>query len=99
MGASLHSVLISSLVQRGQAQVRSTEASSKGFHSVQRDQDQQDGRTEVTTEPTAASPLEPLAGEDHLLSGQLVLVVSLQTWLLWDPFPPNIWEVDQGLYK
>ena len=31
-GASLHSVLISSLVQRGQAQARSTEASSKGFH-------------------------------------------------------------------
>ena len=31
-GASLHNVLVSSLVQRGQAQARSTEASSKGFH-------------------------------------------------------------------
>ena len=20
-------------------------------------------------------------------------------WSLWDPFPPNIWEEDQGLYK
>ena len=30
--ASLRSVLVSSLVQRGQAQARSTEASSKGFH-------------------------------------------------------------------
>ena len=36
--------------------------------SVQQDQDQQDGRTEITTEPTAASPLEPLAGANRLLS-------------------------------
>ena len=34
--------------------------------SVQRDQDQQDGRTEVTVEPKTVSPPEPLAGEDHL---------------------------------
>ena len=27
------------------------------------------GRTEVTAEPMAASPREPLAGEDNLLSG------------------------------
>ena len=32
MGASLRSVLVSSLVQGGQAQARSTEASGKGFH-------------------------------------------------------------------
>ena len=31
-GASLRSVVVSSLVQRGQAQARSTEASGKGFH-------------------------------------------------------------------
>ena len=31
-GASVRSVLVSSLVPRGQAQARSTEASSKGFH-------------------------------------------------------------------
>ena len=37
--------------------------------SVQRDQDQQDGKMEVTMEPKAASPPEPLAGEDHILSG------------------------------
>ena len=42
---------------------------AKVFISVQRDQDQQDGKTEVTMEPKAASPPEPLAGEDHLLSG------------------------------
>ena len=29
-------------------------------------------------EPTMASPLETLGGEDHLLPGQLVLVVPLQ---------------------
>ena len=50
-------------------------------------------------EPKTASPPEALAGEDHLLSGYLVLVVSLQNWPLWDPFPPIIWEEDQGLYK
>ena len=31
-GASVHSILVSSLVQRGQAQARSTEASGKGCH-------------------------------------------------------------------
>ena len=34
--------------------------------SVQQDQDQQDGRTEVTTEPNAASSPVPLAVEDQL---------------------------------
>ena len=34
--------------------------------SVQRDQDQQDGRMEVTMEPKTASPPAPLVGEDHL---------------------------------
>ena len=34
--------------------------------SVQRDQDQQSGRTEVTMEPKMASSLVPLAVEDHL---------------------------------
>ena len=36
---------------------------------VQRDQDQPDGRTEVTVEPKTASPPELLAAEDHLWSG------------------------------
>ena len=34
--------------------------------SVQRDQDQQSGRTEVTVEPKTASFLVPLAAEDQL---------------------------------
>ena len=33
--------------------------------SVQRDQDQQDGKTEVIVEPKTASPPKPSAGEDH----------------------------------
>ena len=37
--------------------------------SMQRDQDQQDVRTEVTVDPKMVSSQEPLAGEDHLLSG------------------------------
>ena len=32
---------------------------------VQRDQDQEDGKTEVIVEPKTASPPEPFAGEDH----------------------------------
>ena len=38
--------------------------------SVQQDQDQQDGRTEVILEPKTASPPAPLTGED-LLGGSL----------------------------
>ena len=34
--------------------------------SVQRDQDQTDGKKEVTVEPKTASPSEPLAGEGVL---------------------------------
>ena len=39
--------------------------------SVQRDKDQQDGKTEVTMEPKAASPLEPFAGEDRFCQDTL----------------------------
>ena len=39
--------------------------------SVQQDQDQQDGRTEVIVEPKAASPPEPLAGEDYFCQDSL----------------------------
>ena len=37
--------------------------------SVQQDQDQQSGRTEVTVEPKTASSPVLLAAEDHLWSG------------------------------
>ena len=39
--------------------------------SVQRDQDQQDGKTEVTMEPKAASPPEPFVGEDCFCQDKL----------------------------
>ena len=39
--------------------------------SVQQDQDQQDGKTEVTMEPKAASPPEPFAGEDRFCQDKL----------------------------
>ena len=39
--------------------------------SLQRDQDQQDGRTKVTMEPKAASPPELFAGEDCFCQDKL----------------------------
>ena len=55
---------------------------------VQQDQDQEDDKTEVIVEPKTASPPE------------LVLVVPLQiSPPLLAPFPLDIWEGDQGLYK
>ena len=44
---------------------------SKVSISVQQDQDQQDGKTEVTVEPKIASPLEPFAGEDYFCQDKL----------------------------
>ena len=54
---------------------------------VQRDQDQQCSRTEVTVEPKTASSPVLLAAEDHHWSGQLVLDVPLQNGQLLAPFP------------
>ena len=52
--------------------------------SVQQDQDQEDYKTEVIMEPKTASPLVvPLPISPPLLA----------------PFPLDIWEEDQGLYK
>ena len=39
--------------------------------SVQHDQDRQDGRTEVITAPTAASPPEAFAGKDYFCQDRL----------------------------
>ena len=38
---------------------------------MQRDQDQQDGKTEVTMEPKTASSLEPFSGEDRFCQDKL----------------------------
>ena len=64
-GASARSVLLSSLVQRGQAQPRGTEASGKGCHFGATRPRPTDYKTEVTMEPSAVSSPEPLAGEDY----------------------------------
>ena len=62
---------------------------------MQRDQDQEDGKAEVIVEPKTASPPEPFAGKDHFCQDSF-----LQIYLaLLAPFPHNIWEEDQGLYK
>ena len=70
-GASAHSVLVSSLVLKRQALTRSTEAQAKVSISVQREQDQEDGKTEVTMEPKTASPPEPFAGKDYFCQDKL----------------------------
>ena len=99
-GASPRSVLLSSLVQRGQAQPWSTEASCKGCYigaTRPRPGGRQDGghrgaQDGVTTRALCRRRL--------LLSGWLVLVVPLQIFPpLLAPFPLDIWEEDQGLYK
>ena len=98
-GASLRSVLVSSLVQRGQAQARTTKASGKGFHiSAMRPRlaGWQDGghcgaQDGVTTRAFGRRrpPLVRIACTSSPPSN----------WPLWNPFPLNIWEEDQGLYK
>ena len=50
---------------------RRREHQAKASISVQRDQDEHDGKTEVTVEPNTASPPEPLAGEDYFCQDKL----------------------------
>ena len=71
-GANARSVLVSTLVLRRSAQVKSTEASSKGCYIlVQRDQDHEAIKMEVTVEPKTASPPESFAGEDYFCQDKL----------------------------
>ena len=65
---------------------------------MQRDQDQQDGRTEVTVEPKTASPPEPLAGEDRFCQDKLYELSPFKLAIVGS-LPLNIWGEDQGLYK
>ena len=48
---------------------RRREHQAKASILVQQDQDESNGRMEVTVEPKSASPPESLVGEDHLLLG------------------------------
>ena len=68
-GASPRSVLLSSLVQRGQASRGVPRHQEKVAISVQRDQDQEDYETEVIVEPKTASSPELCAGEDYFCQG------------------------------
>ena len=65
---------------------------------VQRDQDQEDGETEVIVEPKTASP-QGFSQAKTAFVRIAVLAVPLQICPpLLAPFPLNIWEEDR-LYK
>ena len=98
-GASLHNVLISSLVQRGQAQAWSTEASRKGFHigaTRPRPAEWQDGGHHGAQDSVITSTF---GSRRPPLVRIACTSCPLSKWSLLDPFPLNIWEEDQGLYK
>ena len=96
-GASPRSVLLSPLVQRGQAQPRSIEASGKGCHfgatrprlGGLRDGGHRGAQDGVTT--------RALCRRGPTLVRISVLNVPLQNGQLLAPFPLNIWEEAQGL--
>ena len=98
-GTSLHSVLVSSLVQRGQAQARSTEASGKGFHigtTTPRLVERHDGGHRGAQDSVITSAF---GSRRPPLVRIACTSCPLSKWLLLAPFPLNIWEEDQGLYK
>ena len=98
-GASLRSVLISSLVQRGQVQARTTKASGKGFHI-----------SATRPRPTEWQDRGHRGAQDGVITSAfgsqrppLVRIACtscpLSKWPLLAPFPLNILEEDQDLYK
>ena len=99
-GASVPSVLVSSLVLRRPAQAKSTEASGKGCYigaTRPRPGGRQDGGHRGAQDGVTTRAFRRRSPP---LSGNLVLVVRLQICPpLLAPFPLNIWEEDQGLYK
>ena len=70
---------------------------AKATISVQQDQDQQDGRTEVIVEPNPASSSGSFGRRGPTLVRISVLDVPLQNGQLLAPFPLNIWDEAQGL--
>ena len=65
---------------------------------MQRDQDQEDGQAEVIVEPKTVSPQ---SFSDVKTAFVRISCTSCppSNWPLLAPFPLNIWEEDQGLYK
>ena len=95
-GASPRSVLLSSLVQREQAQAR---ASSKGIHfgaTRPRLAERQDGGHSGAQDGVI---VRAFGSRRPTLVRISVLDVPLQDGQLLVPFPLDIWEEDQGLYK
>ena len=93
-GASPRSVLLSSLVQRGQAQAR---ASSKGIRfgaTRPRPAERQDGGHRGAQ---AGVTVRVFGRQGPTLARISVLDVPLQNGQLLAPFSLNIWEEDQGL--
>ena len=98
-GASLCSVLVSSLVQREQAQARSTEASSKGYHigaTRPRPAKRHDGGHRGAQDSIIASAF---GSRRPTLVRITCTSCPPSNWPLLAPFPLNIWGEDQGLYK
>ena len=96
-GASLLSVLVSSLVQRGKAQAWSTEASGKGCHfsaTRPRPAEWQDGGHRGAQDDVIASAF---GSRSPTLVRITCARCSPSKWSLLAPFPLNIWEEDQGL--
>ena len=95
-GAIARSVLLSSLVLKRQAQMRSLDASGKGFHIG-------------AMRPRPAgwrSPWSPrrchhqsLWQAKNTFSQDSLYNCPLSNWPLLAPFRLNIWEEDQNLYK
>ena len=96
-GASPCSVLLSSLVQRGQAQPRSTEASGKGYHfgaTRPRPAEQKDGGHHGAQDGVIVGAF---GSRRPTLVRISVPDVPLQNGQLLAPFPLIIWEEAQGL--
>ena len=97
-GASAHTVLVSPLVLRRQAQARSTEASGKGFHigaTRPRPAEWQDGGHREAQDGVITSAF---GSQRPPLVRIACTSCPLSKWPLLAPFPLNIWEEDQGLY-
>ena len=95
-GASLHRVLVSPLVQRGQAHAK---ASGKGCHSGAtrpRPAERQDGGHRGAQDGVITSAF---GSRRPTLVRITCTRCSPSKWPLLAPFPLNIWEEDQGLYK
>ena len=95
-GASLRRVLVSSLVQRGQAQAR---VSSKGNHfgaTRPRPTKREDGGHRGAQ---AGVTVRVFGRRGPTLSRISVLDVPLQNGQLLSPFPLNIWEEALGLFQ